>query len=299
MRAYLGRVFTLCLFAVLSPSLVMAASLPDGAAIRVNSFAFPQAVYANAKEDAEKLTVEFYSELASALQQTGLVVVAPVDVKEEPEAAEEETVPSARNETKERTTEEIIADEEDDLFTDSSADEEDGIIDDVVVTEGEKGTEKEWPEEGEKAPDVVRKRPDSKPAGSYIISGMVTRYEEQVGAPVSTGKTRRSRAEVTLSCFYQVKDPAGRVIISDETSASSTRIAAETVDIYVVLQNLKKKVFFDASHNIARRVSGKTWVTPKENAEPGSEDDEYADSPGKRLKSGSKSGPQTMKWTIR
>jgi hypothetical protein len=60
------------------------------------------------------------------------------------------------------------------------------------------------------------------------------------------------------------------------------------------LQGLGKKAFFEASHHIAERTSGKTRVKSRDDAEPGTEDDEYADSPGKRLKS--KSG--RTKWTI-
>lgn len=298
---------------VLAPSVVAAASVPDGATIRVNAFTFPQAAYTGAEEESQQLSAEFRHELVSALQQAGLVPAVSSRVKDEEEREEaaqekQEEAQPAEPPKKERSAEETIADEEADLFTDKYTDEEDGIIDDgaaendelmAVVEEAERA-EKEREGNGqdqeEKAETSGAKKSSGK-SGAYVITGTVTQYEEQVGAPVSTGKTKRSRAEVTLTCTYQVKNPAGKVIISEKTSASSSRIVAETVDIHVALQNLKKKAFFEASHNIAERVSGKTRVRAKDDAEPGSEDDEYADSPGKRLKSGSKS-KQRMKWTI-
>ncbi|WAW10334.1 hypothetical protein NB640_01320 [Oxalobacter vibrioformis] len=311
MRATLGRLFCFCMLGALAPSFAAAASVPDGATIRVNAFTFPQAAYTGAEEESLQLSAEFRNELVSALQQAGLVPAVPSRVKdEEAEAAPEkqEKAEPAKTPKKERSAEETIADEEADLFTDKYTDEEDGIIDDGAAEKDELMAVVEAAERAEKAqedndPDQEEggaEKPGIKPSGksgAYVITGTVTQYEEQVGAPVSTGRTKRSRAEVTLICIYQVKNPAGKVIISDKTSASSSRIVAETVDIHVALQNLKKKAFFDASHNIAERVSGKTRVRAKDDAEPGSEDDEYADSPGKRLKSGSKS-KQRMKWTI-
>lgn len=313
MRAHLIRIIGLCFLGALLPSFVTAASVPDGGTIRVNAFTFPQAAYTGAEEESERLSAEFRNELVSALQQTGLIVAVPSKAKDEEDAEKSapekaEKARPAKDKKKERSAEETLADEEADLFTDKYTDEEDGIVEDeavekdelmAVVEEAER-VEKAQQEsdegEQEKADEKSRAKSSGK-TGTYVITGTVTRYEEQVGAPVSTGKTRRSRAEVTISCTYQVKNPAGKVIISDKTSASSTRIVAETVDIHAALQNLKKKAFFEASHNIAERVSGKTRVRASDDAEPGSADDEYADSPGKRLKTDSKS-KQRMRWTI-
>lgn len=313
MKATLNRIFCFCLLGVLASSFAAAASVPDRAAIRVNAFTFPQAAYTGAEEESMQLSAEFRNELVSALQQAGLLPAVSSKVKDEEEGGDavsekQEKAKPAKTPKKEHSAEETIADEEADLFTDKYTDEEDGIVDDgtaekdelmAVVEEAERAEKAQEgngqdQEEGEAQLSRVK---SSGKSGAYVITGTVTQYEEQVGTPVSTGKTKRSRAEVTLTCTYQVKNPAGKVIISDKTSASFSRIVAETVDIYVVLQNLKKKAFFEASHNIAERVSGKTRVRANDDAEPGSENDEYADSPGKRLKSGSKSR-QRMKWTI-
>jgi hypothetical protein len=276
----------------LAPSFAVAASVPDGATIRVNAFTFPQAAYTGAEEESLQLSAEFRNELVSALQQTGLVPAAPSKVKdEEAEAAPEkqEKAKPAKTGKKEQSAKETIADD--------GAAENDELM--AVVEAAERAEKAQEDNDLDQKEDKAEKSgaKSSGEPGAYVITGTVTQYEEQAGTPVSTGTTRRSRAEVTLTCTYQVKNPAGKVIISDKTSASSSRIVAETVDIHVALQNLKKKAFFEASHNIAERVSGKTRVSSRDDASPGSEDDEYADSPGKRLKSGSQSR-QRMKWTI-
>ncbi|MDL2284484.1 hypothetical protein LJC19_05010 [Oxalobacter sp. OttesenSCG-928-P03] len=306
MRACLGR-FLLFALGVTAAPFAAAASLPEGATVRVGSFAFPQAAYTGAEEEAERLSAAFRNQLVSALQQAGLKVAAPADQDEDeaekPAPEKQEKAGPAENRKKDRSAEETIAAEEEDLFTDKYTEEEDGIIDDgaaekdelmAVVEEAERA-EREQQEEAQKQEEEAEKPRAKSSSGAYVITGTVTQYEEQAGVPVSTGKTRRSRIDVTLQCVYKVKNPAGKVIISEEASASASRIVAETVDIHAAMQNLSKKVFFEASHNITERVSGKHRVTGKEDAEPGSEDDEYADSPGKRLKS---SKSKRTKWTI-
>ncbi len=299
MRAHLGKILFCGILGALALPFATAASLPDGATVRVGNFAFPQAAYTGAEEEAERLSTAFRNQLVAALQQTGLNVLAPVKAKDEEDAKEEasrkpEKAQAAEKTGKESLSDAAVAGEGEAISAKEDAGEAAAEKDELMalVEETEKA-EKEQQDKDKKKDVAGAKKSSGKP-GAYVITGTVTQYEEGVGMPVSTGKTRRVRAEVTLSCQYQVKDPAGKVIITEKTSASSTRVVAETVDIYVVLQGLSKKTFFDAGHNIAERVSGKTRVKAKEDAEPGSEGDEYADSPGKRLKS--KSGQK--KWII-
>ncbi|MCL1887118.1 MAG: hypothetical protein FWG01_04210 [Betaproteobacteria bacterium] len=286
MRMNLRRILLWGLFCVLAaPFAASAASVPDGAVIRVKPFAFPQAAYIGAEEEAERLSAAFGNQLISALQQAGLA--ASVLSEKKGVQGDTQSVPDKQQKTKPvptgkkgRSTQEALADGEDDLF----ADEEDGVKDALMAAvEEAEGVKKEEPEREAAAGAEKGKMKPSAKSDAYIITGTVTQYEEHVGVPVKSGATRRSRAEVTLRCSYQVKNPAGRTILSEETAASSSRVVTETVDIHAALQNLSRKVFFEASYNIAERVSGKTRVKSKDNAESGSEDDEYADSPGKRL----------------
>ncbi len=282
MGKYLSKIVLSCLLGIGISSFAMGASLPDGAVVKVQTFTFPKAAYTGSDEEAARLSSEFYSHLVTALEQTGLQVnvsshqeveenALPVqnhDVDMETSVSEKETISDKQNDIQEQTNE-------------GETVENDQLMQLVKTVEKEKLTDKKDKKQ------VVHQ-------GPYTISGTITQYEEQVGASVSTGNTKRSRATVSLLGSYKVVDSLGKTIILEKVSASASKIVSETMDIYTVLQSLGKKTFIDASANIAERISGKKQVEVTDEANPGTEEDEYADSPGKRLKS--KSG--RMKWIV-
>lgn len=263
---------------------VNAASLPEGVSLQVRPFAFPKAAYQGAEEEADRLSSAFYRQLLAALEQTGIrieAVALPEDAAGEAVEPDGEALSSAD------------AEGEPEAAGDEEA-EKDALM--QLVEEAEKAEKAEAAATGGEGKAAWKNMP-GQPAKAkiYRLAGKIVQYEEKAGVPVSTGKTRRTRAEVVLSGRYRVTAPGGAVQAEEPFSFSVSRVVPETADIHVVLQELGSRAFFGAAHEIAGQVSGKKRVSPAgDEAEPGSEDDEYADSPGKRLKPAS----GRMKWVL-
>lgn len=251
--------------------------------MQVRPFAFQKAAYQGAEEEAGRLSSAFYRQLLTALEDAGIrleVVALPEDVAGE-EALEDGGALSS-----------AVADDEGESAA-AGEEEEDALM--QLVEETEKA-EKAEPAAGGKG-TAEKEAAGQKTAGKervYALDGKVAQYEEKVGVPVSTGKTRRTRAQVALSGRYRVTGPKGAVLADAPFSSSASRVVPETADIHVVLQELGNRAFLGAAHEIAGQVSGKKQAVAGEDAEPGSEGDEYADSPGKRLKPAS----GRMKWLL-
>lgn len=281
MRIYLSRALFCCFTFFLLPC-SFAASLPDDAAVQVRSFTFPKAAYAGAEEESARISAEFNEKLTLVLQEFGLRVNAPSDSIEDQRKEDEtpvETEAALDNKTASEKTDEPVADKKE-------VAQDDPLMKLVTEMEAEEKEQQEK-EETKKA---------AKKSNVYVLSGVITQYEEDAGTPVDTGSTKRSRAKVSLLGSYKVVNPEGKTIILEKLSASASKVVPQTVDIYEVQQSLKHQAFSDAASSIAERISGKKRAAATtEEAEPGSDYDEYADSPGKRLKSKS-SG--RMKWII-
>lgn len=263
-----------------------AASLPEGALLQVRPFAFQKAAYQGAEEEADRLSSAFYRQLMAALEEAGIrleAVALPEDMAEE-----DEVVPDSGA----LSSDAAEAEGEPESAGDEGA-EKDALM--QLVEEAEKAEKVEAAAggEGEAAEKDRAGQAASGKKRVYVLAGKVAQYEEKVGVPVSTGKTRRTRVEVVISGRYRVTVSGGAVQADEPFAFSVSRIVPETADIHVVLQELGERAFFGAAHGIAGQVSGKKQVS-HDDAEPGSEDDEYADSPGKRLKPTS----GRMKWVL-
>lgn len=263
-----------------------AGSLPEGALLQVRPFAFPKAAYQGAEEEAERLSSVFYRQLLAALEQAGIRIEAaalPEDMTGEEVLPDTGALSSSAGEA-ERGSE--------------AAGDEDAEKDALMqLVEEAENAEKVETAAGREDGEAGKNRAGQAAAGKkrvYVLAGKVAQYEEKVGVPVSTGKTRRTRAEVVFSGRYRVTAPGGAVQADEPFAFSASRIVPETADIHVVLQELGRRAFFGAANGIAGQVSGKKQVSAGDDAEPGSEDDEYADSPGKRLKPAS----GRMKWVL-
>ncbi|MCM1512861.1 MAG: hypothetical protein NC112_07110 [Oxalobacter formigenes] len=277
-------VFCLAGIAVWPPA--TAASLPEGALLQVRPFAFPQAAYQGAEEEAARLSSAFYRQLLTALEAAG-IRIETVSLPEE-EVFREAVLPDGEAVTK---VEEDVG----------------GVPEAAGNEEIEKDALMQLVEKAEKAEKVEKAQAGGESAAGknaaqqadrpkrYMLAGKTLQYEEKVGVPVSTGKTRRTRAEVIFSGRYRITGLEGAVQADEPFSFSVSRVVPETADIHMVLQELGGRAFFNAAHAIARQVSGKKQALPAgDDAEPGSEDDEYADSPGKRLRPDS----GRMKWLL-
>ena len=278
------RKLVLCLVGLLVWPFAYAASLPDGALLQVYPFTFPKAAYQGA-EEAERLSSAFYHQMLAALEQAGIsidVALLPEDVAGKEVLPDNETLSSVVIDAEEKP--EAAGDEET---------EKDTLM--QLVKEAE--TENPEAAVAGRENAAAGKNRTGQPARTniYRLTGKVIQYEEKVGAPVSTGRNRRTRTEVIFSGRYRVTTPEGTVLANAPFSFALSRIVPETADIHVVLQELSSRGFSGVAHEIARQVAGQEQVSPtQDDVEPGSEDDEYADSPGKRLKSGS----GRMKWVL-
>ena len=283
MRAGWFKKLFFCLAGIAAWPLATAASLPEGALLQVRPFVFPQAAYQGAEEEAARLSSAFYRQLLAALEAAGIRVEA-VSLTEEA-FSREAVLPDGEAVTE---VEEDVGGAPEAAGTEEI--EKDALM--QLVEEAEKA-EKAQAGGGSAAGKNAPQQAD-RPKG-YVLAGKALQYEEKVGVPVSTGKTRRTRAEVIFSGRYRVTGLEGAVQADEPFSFSVSRVVPETADIHMVLQELGGRAFFNAAHVIAGQVSGKKQaVSAKDDAEPGSEDDEYADSPGKRLRPAS----GRMKWLL-
>ncbi|MCM1129776.1 MAG: hypothetical protein NC211_07595 [Alistipes senegalensis] len=283
MRAGWFQKLFFCLAGIAAWPLATAASLPEGALLQVRPFVFPQAAYQGAEEEAARFSSAFYRQLLAALEAAGIRVEA-VSLPEE-EFSREAALPDG----------ETVTEVEEDVGEVPEAAGNEEIEKDALmqmVKEAEKA-EKAQAGGGIAAGKNAAQQAD-RPKG-YVLAGKVLQYEEKVGVPVSTGKTRRTRAEVIFSGRYRITGLEGAVQADEPFSFSVSRVVPETADIHMVLQELGGRAFFNAAHAIAGQVSGKKQaLSAGDDAEPGSEDDEYADSPGKRLRPAS----GRMKWLL-
>ncbi len=295
MGKYLSRIVWICLLGLSISPFAISASLPEGAVVKVRSFTFPKASYTASNEEPDRLATEFYNQLIAALEQTGLQVDVSSDQEmDKKRALTEEKVSPESIQSEGETSDKVISE------TEATVSDKNEVIPEQVSEIHEVENDQlmqlvESVEKDEKAKlDVNKDQNQTNPSGTYVITGTITQYEELVGVPVSTGNTKRSRVEVSLLGSYKVVDLSGKTLILEKLSASATRVVPETMDIYEVIQSLGKKAFLDAAHNIAERVSGKKRAETTDDTESGNEEEDYVDSPGKRLKS--KSG--RLKWII-
>lgn len=275
------------LLAFASSATAAAFFLPDDAVIEIREFSFP----AFAEADPERnLPAEFHARLEQAMRKSGFAIAdgheaaasptpspessdapAPLRVTplppetsglaEQPADTGDETSPAPEN-------------------TEEDAEEQPGGAE---MLDGEAGIRGIFAMPGEYAGTEIA--PQTEPhrisGTTHILEGNVTLFRETVGNPVRVGGSIRIRTEALLHCAYKIRDTAtGKVIISDTSSGSAARVAAQGQDIDAVLAALSIKAMEAAAAKIAANLSGTQPPADNPAADPGY----YQDSPGKRLK---------------
>lgn len=284
------------LFAFSSTATAAPFLLPDDAIIEIREFSFPASSAASSAASSvdapeRNLPAELHSRLEHAMRQSGFVIFegneitvpaasspessdAPMPMSvtplppEQPVNTPDDTPPSPEN-----TEDGAEGNDETDLPADDEMLAGEEAVRGIFAMPGEYAG-------AEIAPQT---EPHKISGATHILEGNVTLFRETVGNPTRVGGSIRIRTEALLHCTYKIRDAAtGKVIISDTSSGSSARVAAQDQDIDAALAALSIKAMDATAAKIAANLSG--TQPPGDNAAGGR--GYYQDSPGKRLKPG-------------
>lgn len=264
--------FAACIIATNTPSALAAPfTLPENAVIEIHDFSFPAAAAANAADRDFQGT--FHNQMEVALQRAGFSVFAPQRAPNAPAASAASPVvvsPLTANESDppQATPESLPA---------ATKNVAEPAVETHTPAEPVTATASELPQSENSAPEAIESPHESSAEPQYILTGNVTLMRENVGAPTRIAGAIRVRTESALHCTYKILDAAtGKVLVSDTASGSVARVTAATHDIDGMLATLSNRAMATTATKIAANLSGRfSATTPDEN---------YQDSPGKRLK---------------
>ena len=256
-QGLLPALFTLLFVSTASPA---SFTLPDDAIINVDLFPFPATQTTTAhQENGIELSAELQQQIISALQKAGFTIAEAEDIS--PNA-----LPPAIAALEPSQTSPIANLGKEPDATDK-ADEEnmDAPLADGKVENNDAGKPME--------PQAAQK------AAQYRLVGRVTLYNERTGTPARVGRGVRVNVEVSLRCTFRAVDMAtGKAIIAQAASGSGIS-SSQSGDVDAILPRLQEQAFAATAYDIASRLSGKNL-----NKSSGYIDENYRDSPGKRLR---------------
>jgi len=274
------------LFAFASPATAAPFLLPDDAVIEIREFSFP----ASSMNDPERnLPAEFHSRLEQAMRQNDFAIfeghettVPPASLPEPSGAPAPLSVTPLSPDQPANTTDETTPPSEN-TGNDDAGDDDADHPDNGELLAGEEAIRGIFAMPGEYAGTEIapRAEPYVIVGATHILEGNVTLFRETVGNPTRVGGSIRIRTEALVHCTYKIRDAAtGKVIISDTSSGSSARVAAQDEDIDAALATLSTRAMDATAAKIAASLSG----TQPPGGTPTTSREYYQDSPGKRLK---------------